>query len=142
MMRQAIIDESLTWLKTPWHHRACVKGAGVDCVFFLVGVFNKVGLTNIVDQDIPYYPKDIMLHRSEETVLECITKYARARVDIPKRGDVAVWKFGRIYSHAAIVIDWPTVIHAYVVDGMVSISDATNGPLADRHAVFFSMVGD
>ena len=29
--RQAIIDETVTWLRTPYHHMAAIKGAGVDC---------------------------------------------------------------------------------------------------------------
>lgn len=140
-MREAIIKEALTWVKTPWHHRACVKGAGVDCVFLLVGVFNQVGLTKIVDADIPYYPQDIMMHQNNETVLDAISKYGH-EVITPKPGDVAVWKFGRIFSHAAIIVDWPMIVHAHQRTGLVVIDDGLNVEFAKREVKFFSMVKD
>jgi cell wall-associated NlpC family hydrolase len=139
--REDVIAEARTWVKTKWHHRACVKGAGVDCVFFLVGVYNAVGLTDIADEDIPYYPIDIMLHRSEETVIDVVLRYAH-EVAEPKMGDIAVWKFGRIYSHAAIVIDWPHIIHAYRVTQMVMEDRADKGLLADREVKYFSFFED
>ena len=138
-MRQKIIDEAVTWLRTPWHHRACIKGAGVDCVFLLVGVFNNVGLTNIKDADVPYYPTDIMMHKNEETVIEVIRKYAHA-VTEPLPGDVIVWKFGRIYSHAAIVVNYPIIIHANRKDAMVVLGDASKGEFVGRDCKFFSLV--
>lgn len=140
-IRQQIVAEAHGWLKTPWHHRAMVKGAGVDCVFFLTGVYNAVGLTNIVDSDIPYYPADIMLHRSEETVLEVIARYAQ-EVETPLPGDAILWKFGRIFSHAAIVVNYPTIIHASRPDGMVLLGDASKGEFLGRECRYFSMVAE
>jgi cell wall-associated NlpC family hydrolase len=139
-IRQAIASEAMQWLKTPWHHLACTKGAGVDCVGILRGVYNNVGLTNIADSDIPYYPADIMLNRSEETVLDVISRYAK-EVDEPKTGDVILWKFGRIYSHAAIVLNYPIIIHASRPDGMVLLGDASKGEFAKRECKYFSMIG-
>ena len=117
MVRQQIIQEALSWLKTPWHHATCVKGAGVDCVGLLRGVFNAVGLTHIEESDMPVYPPDIMLHRNEETVLAGLTRYAH-EIETPLTGDVVVWKFGRIFAHAGIVIEWPRIIHAHRADSM------------------------
>lgn len=139
-IRQAIVAEAKTWLLTPWHHRQCCKGAGVDCVFFLVGVYNAVGLTNINNADVPYYPIDIMMHRSEETVLDCVMQYAH-EVDFPQPGDIAVWKYGRIYSHAAIVLDYPNIIHAHRGLKMVALDDAEKGELSGREVRFYSLSG-
>jgi cell wall-associated NlpC family hydrolase len=139
-LREKIIQEALTWQRTPWHHRACVKGAGVDCVFFLAGVYNAVGLTDIRAWQIPYYPADIMLHRNEETVLDVVSRYAH-EVDTPQPADVIVWRFGRIYSHAAIVVDYPQIIHASRPDGMVLLGDASKGEYAQRECKFFAMNG-
>jgi cell wall-associated NlpC family hydrolase len=136
-VRQKIIDEAYSWIGTPWHHRACVKGAGVDCVFLLAGVYTAVGLINVNRHDIPYYPIDIMQHRSEETVLAVLTRYAH-EVKTPKMGDVALWRFGRIYSHAGIIIDHPNIIHAYRVAGAVVAGDITQGDLAGRQVKYFS----
>ena len=140
MSRQDIVNEAIRWLRTPWHHRACVKGAGVDCVFLLVGVFNAVGLTKIADGDIDYYPADIMLHRNEETVLKIVQRYAD-EVSEPLPGDVVLWRFGRIYSHAAIVIDYPKIIHASRPDRIVLWGDALKGELGTHAHKYFRMRG-
>lgn len=42
--RDRLIEESRTWLGTPWHHAACVKGEGVDCVYFPFAVCRDLGL--------------------------------------------------------------------------------------------------
>jgi hypothetical protein len=61
-----------------------------------------------------------MLHRDEEQFLGWIRKYAR-EIDREQvgPGDLAIWKFGRCYSHSAIVIDMPEVIHAVIKGGGV-----------------------
>ena len=133
--REAVIEEALTWLTTPWHHAAGVKGAGVDCVNLLAEVYTAVGLME--RPIIPYYPQDIMMHRNKETCLCEIEKYTH-EVDEPMPGDIVLWKFGRIQSHAGIIIDWPTVIHSYKQCGMVTLDDATKGALGQRVPRFFS----
>src|SRR5579864_4635628 len=37
----------------------------------------------------------------------------------PLPADLALWRFGRCFSHGAIVVDWPLVIHAYAGRGCV-----------------------
>jgi cell wall-associated NlpC family hydrolase len=32
MTREELVSEARSWIGTPWHHRACVKGIGVDCI--------------------------------------------------------------------------------------------------------------
>jgi cell wall-associated NlpC family hydrolase len=44
MTRQDVLTEARGWLGTPWHHAACVRGVGVDCVYFPFGVFRALGL--------------------------------------------------------------------------------------------------
>ncbi len=36
--RAALLTEARTWIGTPWHHQAAVKGAGCDCIGFVRGV--------------------------------------------------------------------------------------------------------
>ena len=54
-----------------------------------------------------------------------------------KPGDIALFRFGRTFSHGAIVTDWPRLIHAYWAIGVVW-GDATLHPLKDRPVRFFS----
>lgn len=113
--RESVIAEALTWEKTPFHSMARVKGAGVDCAQFLIVVYATVGL--IEDFDPGYYPADWALHKDEERYLGWVEKLAKP-VDAPLPADIAVWKFGRTFSHAAIVVDWPKIIHAQIGVGV------------------------
>jgi cell wall-associated NlpC family hydrolase len=62
--------------------------------------------------------------------------YAREIPGPPLPGDVAVFKFGRTFSHGAIVLAWPRVVHAFVRTGTV-YGEATKAPLAGRPVKFF-----
>lgn len=136
--RQAVVQEAMSWLRTPYHHAARVKGAGVDCLMLLAGVYTAVGL--IAPPEIPYYPQDVMFHRGEETYLAGLMRYAHEVVH-PHPGDVAIWKIGRIFSHAAIVTQWPEIIHAYRPEGQVTRGLGNSGDLADRQVKFYSLWG-
>lgn len=141
-VREAIVAEALTWLRTPWHHRACVKGAGVDCAWFLVGVFEAVGLVPHVD--LGYYPPDWHLHQDRPRFLETLARYADplAPGEPPLPGDIAMFQFGRHAAHGSIVVAWPSIIHAYRDERQVVISDVAASPaLAERFAGFWRVRG-
>ena len=40
-----IITQARTWLGTPYHHQARLKGVGCDCLGLVVGVAGELGLT-------------------------------------------------------------------------------------------------
>lgn len=131
MSRAAVVAEALTWLGTPYHPHARIKGAGVDCAMLLGEVYHACGL--LPDNWAPgYYAPDWHLHRSEELYLQGIERYARKIHGDPLPGDVALFKFGMTTSHGAIVIQWPRVIHAYRGRGVV-FNDATDGELVRRY---------
>lgn len=136
--RQAVVDEAMTWLRTPYHHEAHIKGAGVDCAQILRLVYSAVGL--IDDFEYPPYPPDWMQHRSEEKYLSFVTDRAYL-VDSPLPGDVAMYKVGRCFAHGAIVIDWPLIIHASNKDREVVLADGLQGWLSDRKVQFWRVKG-
>lgn len=136
-MAADVVTEALTWLGTPYHHQGRVKGFGVDCAMLLCEVYHAVGLVPFVDPTP--YPHDWHLHRSEERYLGWIEQFADP-VETPQAGDVALYKFGRCVSHAAIVIEWPRVIHAYLGQGCV-LADSTQGRLNRRLAGFWRIRG-
>lgn len=105
----------------------------MDCAFLLVRVYHAVGL--IPDIDPRPYPHDWHLHRGEERYLDWVSRYGRP-VSVPMPGDVVLFRFGRCASHAAIVVDWPRVIHSYIGEG-VTLGDADKAPLSGREAGFF-----
>lgn len=124
--RTAIVDSAVSWLGTRWHHNQCVKGAGVDCGRFIHSAYLEAGLVD--PADFGQYQADWMLHRSEERYLAWVEKYLD-RVDAPLPGDVVVWRYGHCFSHGAIVVDWPRVIHSYRPERSVCWADADRGPL-------------
>lgn len=131
--RDRVLSEARDWLGTPWHHQGALKSVGVDCARLLCEVYHNAGLIPAIDPRP--YPADWHFHRDEERFIGWLADYAE-EVDSPEPGDVAVFKFGRCFSHGAIVIDWPLIIHAYMGDG-VREQDATTGRLSGRPTKFF-----
>jgi len=54
------------------------------------------------------------MHRGSEKYLATISTFCLEVPPPPLSGDIVLWRFGRSFSHAAIVIDWPKIVHAYV----------------------------
>ena len=133
--KQSVVTEVHSWLGTPYHHQGGIKGVGVDCAYLLIRVFHNCGL--IPDIDPRPYPMDWHLHRSEERYLSGVLDHAE-KVDDPQPGDVALYQFGRCISHGAIVIDWPTIIHAHKGEGCV-LADGNGGYLEGRLAGFWRL---
>lgn len=137
--RLAVVREALTWLNTPYHHRAHVKGGGVDCAWLLIEVYAAAGLIDRFDPG--EYPMDWMMHRDEERYLYWLEKFGH-RVDTPQPGDAAVWRFGRTFSHGAIVVEWPTIIHARRKASIVTLDDAAQDERAGREVRFYTLFKD
>jgi cell wall-associated NlpC family hydrolase len=46
--------------------------------------------------------------------------------------DFIVFQFGRTFSHGAIVVEWPLIIHAYIPHGVTLADAVTDGQLIGR----------
>lgn len=136
-MRSRVVAEALGWLGTPYHHAAMVKGAGVDCAMLLVAVYGGLGLIP-ADFDPRPYPHDWHLHRDEDRFLNGILRFGR-EVETPLPGDVAVWRFGRVFSHGGICVGDNRVIHSYLNRGVV-LDDLGQAELVRRPVRFFSLM--
>ena len=134
--RAAIVAEAMTWIGTAWHHEARVKGAGVDCAQFLIGVYVECGLIEPFTTD--HYPQDWHLHNDAPRFLRYLLDYCKP-TDTPKPGDVAMFKYGRQAAHGAILIDDRAMIHAYRNAGAVVVSD--RDAFADRLAGYYTWKG-
>lgn len=138
--RGALIAEARKWIGTPYHSCADVRGAGVDCGMLLVRVFVDAGLCAPFDPRP--YAEDWHLHRSEEKYLNFVEGRLK-EVREPKPGDVVVFRYGRCYSHGAIITKAVplTIIHAFQPAGMVFEEEvSSNAALCDpcRTPKFFS----
>ncbi len=130
--RAAVVAAARSWIGTPYHHSADVKGAGVDCAMILVRVYCDLGL--IEPFDPRPYTRDWMLHRDDERYLGFLLARA-AVVDRPAPGDVILFRVGRCFAHGGIVskADPLTIVHAYAPARCVLEEEvARNGELADR----------
>jgi NlpC/P60 family putative phage cell wall peptidase len=139
-MREAVVREAVSWIGTPFHHAARVKGAGVDCLMLLAEVYERAGVIPHIEP--PFYVPDWHLHRDAERYLEGLACHAREISGPPQGtgplpGDIALFRFGRTFSHGAIVTHWPRLVHAYWNIGVVH-GDANLHPLASRPVRFFS----
>jgi cell wall-associated NlpC family hydrolase len=137
--RAHVVEKAMTWLRTPYHHQAAVKGAAADCAMFPLAVYKECGLIPASYQP-PAYSSQWHLHRSEELYLIEIEKVGaeKSLADIHP-ADFVIFKFGRTFSHGAIVIRWPLIIHSYIPHG-VMLADASNdAQLIDREMKVFEL---
>lgn len=148
--RQAVVAEARSWLRTPYHHRAHVKGGGVDCAYLILEAFVGAGVHPRFDPG--RYNHDWHLHRSEERYLSVVEEHM-ARIDDTEApfaqrpefsaepGDVLMWRLGRTFSHGAIVTRWPWIIHSYFPARMVEEVDLRGTPMAVRPMRAYSYWG-
>lgn len=126
--RYRVVAEAKTWLNTPYHPHARVKGVGVDCAMLPAEVYHACGVIPKVDVDL--YPITWHLHRSEERYENTVLKYA-TRTDKLEVGNFILYKIGRCFSHGGIIVNWPLIIHSWTGIGVL-IADGTKGRLEGR----------
>lgn len=108
------------WLGTPYRHNAKVRGVGVDCGRLAIGAAEDAGFFT-KDSIVPgNYSTEWHLHRNEEKMLELVAKYCdEVPVTDMRRGDVLLFQYGRVCSHAGIYLGDGRVIHSYVERGTI-----------------------
>jgi NlpC/P60 family putative phage cell wall peptidase len=112
-MRPRIVSLARTWLGTPYHHQASVKGAGADCVGLIRGVWRE--LYGRDAEAAPAYTRDWAEATGRETLLEAARRHL---IEIDPRaaapGDVLVFRYrgSAVAKHAAILATPHTMIHA------------------------------
>jgi cell wall-associated NlpC family hydrolase len=109
--RARVVCIARSFLGTPYHSHGRKKGVGVDCLTLLAEVYTEAGLIEPVK--LPHYAPDFFKHKGTELYLNGLLQYT-AEVETGKPGDIVLWKYGRCFSHGAIVVDWPHIIHAHV----------------------------
>lgn len=135
-----MVEEARPWDRTPYHHAARLKGVGVDCAMLLAEVYERAGVIPHVTPE--EYPADWHLHRDEERLRSWVERYAVPTQD-PGPGDTVLYRFGRCFSHAAIILAWPDeIIHAVRRAGKVLIERGDAGDFGDpRPRLFYTFEG-
>jgi len=137
--RARIVEVAKSWLNTPFHDCAGIKGVGVDCAYLPVCVLNESGLKLIPKP--PEYATQMMLHSDEELYLQLILRYMREITEAEvKPGDFVLYRVGRTFSHGAIVAEWPNfVIHPVRDRGVIGSHGTEEGFLRRRPRRYFSL---
>jgi hypothetical protein len=118
---QSVLD---SWVGTPFRHHCAVKGAGADCIHFVVAALVEAGrLPESLLAEIPSYPRDWHLHSDDDRLAAgllgrpglFVAKNINLSIDGEAvadaqpvwldDGDVALFQFGMCSSHAAVVCD-------------------------------------
>jgi hypothetical protein len=84
-----------------------------------------------------------MLHSHEELLVDFVLRYAH-EIDEAQvgPGDVVLYRVGRSFSHAAIVVDWPReIIHAHKLSNKVLAMRGDVADLEGKRRRFFSIWG-
>lgn len=118
--RAAVVAEALSWLKTPYHHQASLKGVGVDCLGLIRGVYREL-YGEQPEEPPPYSPawgeadNSEMLLRAAERHL-CVPTYTGW-----KAGDVLIFRVRNALSakHCAIAVDDARMLHAVSSRGVL-----------------------
>lgn len=121
--RYAVVTEARTWLGTPFHHQARLKGVGVDCVGLVIGVARSLGLV-APDFDVQPYARLPDGH----SLMALATQHLQ-RLDVPAKaptlqaGDVVVVSFDADPQHFGVLGDYRhgglSLIHAHSISGRV-----------------------
>jgi len=131
-----VIEEAISWIGTPYHMGATLKGVGVDCGTFLTEVYRRAGIVSDKIQ-LEHFPIDWFLHTREEKYLGHIERYC-VGIDLGLPARVVLFQYGRIFSHGGIIVEWPIIVHAW--KNGVEYGDATKAPLSNRKHKFYEPI--
>jgi hypothetical protein len=120
-IENTIVNEAVSWLRTPFVKEASVKGVGIDCVQLGRAVGINTGVLPPSFPDFLPYPTGWLLERHDTRYHDALA----AHLDLiwllgtdpnppptPLPADLLLYRVGRAPAHSAIVEAWPTVIHA------------------------------
>lgn len=111
--RAEIVAVARTWLGTPYHHQASLRGVGTDCLGLVRGVWRELHGRDA--ESVPAYSRDWAEATGIETMIEAARRHMVERpVHELEAGDVVIFRYrrGNVAKHAAIVTTSDTFIHA------------------------------
>lgn len=121
--RLDIVGAARSWIGTPYRHQASMKGAGVDCLGLIRGVWREtLGAEPALP---PPYSRDWSEARGEEALWQNASRYLDEKSsDKLDPGDVILFRMrdGRVAKHLGIVAETgkvPSFVHAYERHGVL-----------------------
>lgn len=111
--RERVITLARSWIGTPYHHQASVRGVGTDCLGLVRGIWRD--LYGRDAETPPAYSRDWAEASGRETMLEAAARHLIAiPAEAATAGNVIVFRLraGTVAKHAAILSSGTTMIHA------------------------------
>lgn len=112
--RSKIVGVAKSWIDTPYHHGAKVKGVGCDCFGLIRGIWEEI-YSGPEPEQPPVYTRDWAEASGEEHMLAAADRWMQ-KVDVADMfsGDVIMFRYaeGFIAKHAGILIEDCRMIHA------------------------------
>ncbi|AMK19327.1 NlpC/P60 family protein [Sphingobium sp. MI1205] len=109
-MRDAIVAEARSWIGTPFHWEASVKGVGCDCKGLVAGVARALGLTEAES----VFARATAYHRSiDAAYLRQGLAALFDQAEEARPGDVLLLRVGGKAQHLAILTEPGRMIHTY-----------------------------
>jgi cell wall-associated NlpC family hydrolase len=126
--RPDIIWIARSWIGTPFHPHAAIRGAGVDCVRLVAEILAEAGLIQPVR--FPNYSMDGGHHLTRSQVedwLDSSPDFARLDGAAPCTADVHLYRLGRVGHHVGMITRPPLMINALPNRGVIEsrIDDPT-----------------
>ena len=117
--REQLVTEALTWVGTPFHHMARVKGVGADCVGVILGAAWAVGLEV---WDVKRYAR-VPANGQFEAAVDAQTEAVELADVLP--GDLMKFTWTTEPQHIAMVVSINPVriLHAYAQVGSCIVTD-------------------
>jgi NlpC/P60 family putative phage cell wall peptidase len=108
-----IVAIARTWVGTPYHHQASVRGVGADCLGLVRGVWRELYGSDA--EAPPPYSRDWAEAGGLETMLAAAARHLQAILPSEARAsDVLIFRLrpGTVAKHAVILTSDTTMIHA------------------------------
>jgi|tagenome__1003787_1003787.scaffolds.fasta_scaffold20874736_2 NlpC/P60 family putative phage cell wall peptidase len=131
MRAERIITEARSWIGTPYHHQASLKGIGCDCLGLLRGVWRAV----IGEEPAapPPYSPDWAEARRDDALVEAARRHlVEVEGGVFEAGDVLLFRFRQHLpaKHCAIAVTPARMVHAH--DG-AAVCEVAITPWWRRH---------
>lgn len=141
-LRDRVAAEGRSWLGTPYAHRQRLKGVGVDCAQLPLAVYAACGLI-AEDAEVGAYAAQWHLHRGEELYLGHVERLGGREIAPAEAspGDLLLWRYGRTFSHGAILLNGGQVVHAVRGQGVVLGDLRRDAELSERAVRLFTLPG-
>jgi cell wall-associated NlpC family hydrolase len=139
--REAVVAAARSWIGTPYHSGAKIKGVGVDCAQILAMVYPEAGVRAPIE--VGKYSAQWHLHSTIPLYEEAIVANGGKRVPAPTGiGDLVLYFQGKQFAHGAIItrVSPLRFVHAFAPARRVVEGDETEfGVLISEDKKFFTL---